>query len=124
MDSYADVHVIEVGVIVFVDGRAQTHDAPTQRVDHVAKRYEVDGDVAVKGQAGDLAHLVFCSVTPAVGAGVLGRDAADDARVRHFVRRVDLLRPEALRVGLRVHVHGEVARDGGDHAPVRRRPDR
>ena len=116
MDRVVAVGV--VGIEGVVEVRAEAHVDTAERVDHVAKRLEVDRDEPVERQPGDLADLVLGRHSAAVLAAVLLGDTADDVRVRDLVRGVDLVRPDPVRVALEVHVDHEVARDRKHHHAV------
>src|SRR5580704_12889476 len=92
MDRHVAVAVIGIRVVVKV-GR-QAHIDSTERVDHVAKRDEVDSDVAIERYPGDLAHLVLRRISAATATGVLRSHAADDVGVRNLVRSVYFLVPD------------------------------
>src|SRR5438045_3604660 len=95
----------------------------TRPIEHVAKRDEVDRDVAIEAQTGHLAHFVLGSFAAAVGPGVVRGHAADDVGVRHLERCVDLVDPDTTGIALQVHVHDQVARYRGHHHAVGRRVD-
>src|SRR5258708_33783379 len=94
VDWHVPIAVVRILVIVEV-GR-QTNIDPAKRVDHVAKRFEVDRDVAVEVKACDLADLMLCGISAAMGSGELWRDTANDVHIRYLIRRVDLLRPDPV----------------------------
>src|SRR5207249_5843179 len=92
------VTIVVVGIGVVVQVCAQTYVDSAERVDHVAEGDKVDRDVTVEGQPCDLSDLMLRRETATVDARVLLGDAADDAGVRHFVRRVDLVGPDPARI--------------------------
>src|SRR3984893_1699977 len=110
VDGHVAVVVVGVAVVVEIGRQADVNAA--QRIDHVAEGDEVDGDVAVERQPGDLLHLVLGRVSAAIATCVLRREAADDVHVRSLVRGVDLVDPYAVGGVLQVHLHNQVARDG------------
>src|SRR6266853_1434604 len=106
--------VVIVRVIRVVKVRAQADVNAAECLDHVAEGDEVDGDVAIEGQAGDLAHLMLCRKARPVTTLVLRGDAADDADQGNFVSGVDLVDPDPAWIGLQIHADHQIARDG-DH---------
>src|SRR5437879_8009996 len=95
VDGVVAAPISGIRIVVQVGRKADVN--PTERIDHVAERFEVDGDVAVEGQPRDLPHLVLRRVASAIASLVLRGDAADDVRIRNLVCRVDLVVPNAAR---------------------------
>src|ERR1700682_4393323 len=123
VNSVADVAVSVVRIFVVVQVGGQAHVDSAQRVDHVAKSDEVDGDVPVEGEPGHLAHLVLGGMPTAVAPGEFRGDAADDVRVRHLVGGVDLVGPDPAGRRLKVHAYYKVSGDGKETHSIGRGVD-